>query len=263
MDTIILERIKRAIEPNMCITPRSTPVIWFGDYDHAAACTVSLNPSDIEFYKHPKKQEDYIIPANLLSGKDERLCSRSALNKADNEKLTDTDAEMVKDKCTKYFEVKPYMVWFGKLERFIKRFGNYSYFKSDDDTTGDKICVHLDLVQLASTPKWNDIPEEIRQKHLDKDLPVLQHLLEKNFDIMFLNGTTVVENVSKHLGIKLGNKTASFTNTNGRKVNVTAYYGKYKKIKVIGWNHYLQSPTIGSYKNVDLLCDAIKASVTP
>jgi hypothetical protein len=262
MDTIILERLKRAIEPDMCITPRSTPVIWFGDYDHARVCTISLNPSDKEFYKHPKKQKDYISPANLLSGKDERLCSRETLKKADHEKLTDADAEMAKDKCTKHFEVKPYMVWFGKLECFIKRFDHYSYFKSDDDTAGDKICVHLDLVQWASTPKWSALPEEIRQKHLDKDLPVLEYLLKKNFEIMFLNGTKVVENVSKQLGIKLESKVTSFQNTKGRKVKVIAYYGTYKKTKVVGWNYYIQSTAIGGYKNVDLLCDAVKASIS-
>jgi hypothetical protein len=253
MDMIILERIKRAIEPDMCITPRSTPVIWFGDYENAAACTVSLNPSDLEFYKHPKKQKDYISPANLLSCKDERLCSRETLKKEDHEKLTDTNAEMVKESCTNYFEKNPYKGWFDPFDKFIKRFGAYSYY--------DHTCVHLDLVQWATTPKWSDLSEETKQKHLDNDLPVLKHLLEKGFEVMFLNGSTVVENTSKCLDIQLEHKKAGFKNKNGRDQTITIYYGTYKKTKVVGWNTYLQSPSAGSHENIGLLCDAIKKNI--
>jgi len=43
---VIIERIKRKIEPEMYILSQSTPVIYFGNYDTAKACTVSINPSD-------------------------------------------------------------------------------------------------------------------------------------------------------------------------------------------------------------------------
>jgi len=65
---VIIERIKRKIEPEMYILPQSTPVIYFGNYDTAKACTVSLNPSD----------KDFVNNSNILLDNEnsERLCSR-------------------------------------------------------------------------------------------------------------------------------------------------------------------------------------------
>jgi hypothetical protein len=250
MDTIVIERIKRKIESGMCITPRSTPVIWFGDYDHAKACTISLNPSDIEFYKHPRNQEDYSKPENLLTGRHERLCSRMTLTKDDGEELTGANADMVKKQCTKYFETNPHKRWFNPFDVFIKRFGAYSYY--------DNTCVHLDLVQWATTPKWSEVPDALKQKHLDNDLPVLKHLLKKNFEVMFLNGQTVVENIEKCLDLRLEHKTADFKKKDGGNTTIHIFYGAYKKTKVIGWSAYLQSKLVGGYENIGSLCDVIK-----
>ena len=77
----------------------------------------------------------------------------------------------------------------------------------------------------------------VPEKHLKKDLPILEHLLKKDFDVMFLNGITVVENVRICLkNIKLEEKPIPFT-----KPKVVIYHGKYNNIKVVGWNLYLQS----------------------
>jgi hypothetical protein len=51
---MILERIKRKIDPGMYIVPQSTPIIYFGNYDAAKACTISLNPSNKEFVDDSK-----------------------------------------------------------------------------------------------------------------------------------------------------------------------------------------------------------------
>jgi len=65
---MIFERIKRKIDPNMYITPQTTPIVYFGNYDKAISCTISLNPSDKEFINNSKKLLDY--------DHKERLCSR-------------------------------------------------------------------------------------------------------------------------------------------------------------------------------------------
>jgi hypothetical protein len=115
----------------------------------------------------------------------------------------------------------------------------------------------LDLVQWA-TEKWSKVPITIARKHLINDLPVLKYLLTKDFEIMFLNGKTVVENVSNCLNITLKETSTIFKNTNNIDMRLIIYQGEYKKIKVVGWNIYLQSPAAGGYENKNILCDIIK-----
>jgi len=234
----ILERVKRPIEDNTHIIPGTTPVIYFGNYDNAKACTISINPSDKEF-KNDKGE--------LLENGKARLCSRKMLNVPDNEELSDSQAEEVIKYCNEYFDNNPYRRWFDPFDFFIKQFDEYSYYKN----SGYKTCVHLDLVQWA-TDKWRRLPEDIKYNHLNKDLPILKHLLnKKDFKIIFLNGITVVDNVKKGLDIKLEEKTDKF-----RKKTLKVYFGKYNEIAVIGWNLVLSH--IGGKKDIKELCRIIK-----
>jgi len=238
---MIIERIKRKIEPQMFIVPQSTPVIYFGNYDKARACTISLNPSKKEFVDNKD---------NLLVGKKERLCSRLRLNKKDADCLSNSDADIIIDCCNNYFRNNPYRNWFNKYEYMIKKFG-YSYF---NDT-----CVHLDLVQWSTSPFWDGLDDKIKAIHLKNDLPVLEYLLNnKKFEIIFLNGNTVVDNVKKYMkNITINEKDAIYCNKNSYSINIKVYIGNYKNIKIIGWSPYLQSPTIGGYDNIDILYDTI------
>jgi hypothetical protein len=239
--SMIIERIKRPIENNICITKGSTPIVYFGDYDSAKACTISLNPSDREFLDKNGR---------VLTGDKERLCSRIKLRKNDTEILTDNDAEIVLNYCKNYFKKNPYKNWFYKYDYIINKFG-YSFYNNT--------CVHLDLIQWATTPFWNDLSENIKLIHLKNDLPFLEHLLNKNFEIIFLNGSTVVSNVSRHLkSITLKEKELVYKNNNGNTRNIKIYIGKYNNIKIIGWSIYLQSPSVGGYNNIDILYDTIK-----
>jgi hypothetical protein len=238
---VIIERIKRKIDTGMNVVPQTTPIIYFGNYDTAKACTVSLNPSNKEFTDNTDR---------LLDEKNaERLCSRKKLNRADNEELNDAEAQTVLKYCRDYFKLRPYNMWFKPFNYFIERYGNYSYYK---DT-----CVHLDLVQWA-TEKWSKLPDSIRKKHLFDDLPVLKYLLNKDFEIMFLNGTTAVDNVRNCLNITLKEKSTVFRNTKDIERKLVIYHGEYNKMKVVGWNIYLQSAAAGGYENKSILCDIIK-----
>jgi hypothetical protein len=243
---MIIERIRRPIESGMCITEGSTPVIYFGDYDSAKACTIALNPSDKEF----------LVNGGMLTGKAERLCSRRTLGKNNGDLLTEEDAKKVLDYCKNYFSRNPFRDFFDPFNHFVKLFGNYSYY--------DGTCVHLDLVQWATTPKWGDIPSEIRDKHLEKDLSILEHLLNNNkFEVIFLNGSTVVSTIRDNLkGMNVNEKRAKFKNTKGKETNMTVYTGDYNNIKIIGWSLFLQNPPVGGdYKNIDLLYDTIKDKI--
>ena len=240
---MIIERLKRPIEKNMCITKGSTPIIYFGNYEKSKACTISLNPSSREF--HDKD-------GNILIGHKERLCSRIKLGKKDNEPLTDNDVEIVLKYCKNYFKINPYKNWFNKFDYIIKNFG-YSYY---NDT-----CVNLDLVQWATTPFWDKVDEKIKNIHLNNDLPVLEYLLKKDFEYIFLNGSTVVSNIIKHLKVNISEKDLIFENINGNKINIKLYAGEYINIKIIGWSIYLQSPAIGGYDNIDILYNTIKKAL--
>jgi hypothetical protein len=239
---MIIERIKRKIDPGMYIVPKTTPIIYFGNYDAAKACTISLNPSNKELVDNSDR---------LLDEKNaERLCSRKKLNRSDNEELNDDEVKTVLRYCTDYFKIRPLKAWFDPFNHFIERYGNYSYY---NDT-----CVHLDLVQWATYEKWSKVPITIAHKHLNNDLPVLKYLLTKDFELMFLNGTTAVENVSDCLNITLKETSTIFKNTNNVDRKLIIYHGKYNNIEIVGWNLYLQAAAVGGYENKNILCDIIK-----
>jgi len=242
---MIIERVKRKIEANLCIVPQSTPIVYFGNYDTSKACTISLNPSNKEFTDRSNI---------LLDHKNkERLCSRKRLKKQDIDELTDAEAELVLKYCTNYFNLRPYTLWFDTFNYFIEQYGNYSYYKGS--------CVHLDLVQWATSKKWNALSPDTRHKHLNNDLPVLKYLLNKDFETMFLNGSTVVNNIAECLSINLKSKTVLFTTVNNINRELVIYYGNYNKTNVIGWNLYLQSAAVGGNENKRVLCELIKKHI--
>ena len=73
-------------------------------------------------------------------------------------------------------------------------------------------------------------------------MPILEYLLKKGFEVIFLNGGTVVSNVNRYLrNINLSEKTALFINRNGISIDIKIYVGSYKSIKVIGWSTYSAS----------------------
>jgi len=248
---MIEERLKEKIISGMYITTRSTPVIWFGNYCKSQICTISLNPSDKEFYKQPKGVEDYVKIENLLKDKEERLCSRYKLNKNDNEQLNDDDIIIVKDYCNNYFQNRNYYKeWFDPFNDFLKEYGDYSYF--------DGSCVNLDIIQWATTPKWSGLSEDIREKHLNKDIHFLKYLLNnKDFKIIFLNGKSVVDTISEKFKLKLDEKKISYKNNKGKDKIIKIYLGKYNEAKVIGWNLYFQY-TFKNIENIKIFSELIK-----
>ena len=250
---IISERIKKPIESNMNITGGTTPVIYFGDFDSAKACTISINPSDREFLD----QE-----GNILSGGEERLCSRKKIGKKNEDTLSNDNVKSILNSCSSYFSNNPYRQWFNRMECMINKFG-YSYGYSYDGTNDylkKERCIHLNLIQWSTTPFWSKIgDDEIKKQHLYNDISILTFLLDsKRFENIIINGSTVANTLDEYLlEEKLQQKPLSFINTNDNRINFTKYTGNYKNMKIIGWSTPLQSPAIGSYANIKLLYEKL------
>ncbi|WP_128547816.1 hypothetical protein [Larkinella soli] len=240
MTNKILNRLGQSIPPNLSITPHTTPVAFFGDFDNASACTISINPSHCEFYNK----------TTILTGGKKRLISRKELNRHDSEELSQAEAKLVFDFCKNYFKTRPYKGWFNKYDEFLKLFG-LSYYNGS--------TVHLDVVQWATTPLWSSLTETQRQILLKNDLPFLISLLEKDFNLIFLNGNTVVSALQDFLGIQLVKKVAFFKpNSQSHAFRFNIYLGNYNNSKVIGWSPYLQSKAIPSYEDARQFAQAIK-----
>lgn len=233
---MLFERVQRSIPSDLFIVPQSTPIPFFGNYSSAKACTISINPSYREFSDR----------RGLLLKK-ERLTSRAQLKCADAQMLSVKEAQVVIQSCNMYFKNNPYRGWFDKYEEYIRHFG-YSYY--------DDSCVHLDLVQWATSPIWSRLPETVKNRLLQDDIPFLEHLIGKGFERIFLNGKTTVSQVASSMSIKLTGSQIKFQNR-----NATIYQGTLKNADVIGCSLYLQSQGVGGYKNVGELAEIVLASI--
>ncbi|UTC65117.1 hypothetical protein E4O00_02790 [Treponema sp. OMZ 788] len=217
----LLNLVCKPINPKLQITKKSTPIPFFGNYKKAKVYTISLNPSDREFYD--KKN-------NLLIGEKKRLCSREVFGKKDEDSLSENEGFQVLEACEKYFDNNPYRSWFDKFNRFLLSFdSSYSYYEGT--------VVALDLVQWATTAKWSALQEDIKNKLLESSLPYLKKLFaRRNIDKIFLNGKTVYSVIKKELNCNFIEKSIKI-----KEKNIKVYLGRFNNIDVIGWNIYLQS----------------------
>jgi hypothetical protein len=231
---VILNRVKRQIENDLNIMEGTIPIVYFGNYNSAKACTVSINPSQREF----------------LHGNEKRMCLRKEFKKKDSEELTLENAQTILEYCNSYFKRKNPNPWFNELECFIKFF-DYSYYNDS--------CVHLNLVQWCTTPIWSKIKDKnVKSEHLFNDIDVLETLLKnKNFEYIYLNGITVVSEFEKCFNtIKLDKKKETYRNK-----NVELYIGSHENTKILGWNLFLGKPPIRNEKDIKEFHELINNSL--
>lgn len=242
---MILQRMSQSIPPDQSVTPGTTPIVFFGDYKKASACTISINPSHCEFHGKNKI---------ILKGDGKRFISREELGRCDTDELSTDESKAALDYCTQYFKRNPYRRWFDKYEKFLNVF-DLSYY--------DGSVVHLDLVQWSTTPIWRELKESTRQGLLKRDLLFTKQLLEKHFDKIFLNGRTVVDAMVDTLKLTLVRHRSTYTRLSScRKQDFVTYCGQYKQSEIIGWSRYLQSPGVPGYADVNSLALAIKDKLT-
>ena len=149
------DRLRKS--PSHRSVPGSLPVLFFGDLFTARVATIGLDPSP---------QEDLDRQENELVGSQRRFETPSSLKASDRVSLTHELCQRAISTMQTYFQPgKPVHSWFRSLDRVAKGIG----FRYD---LGD--VVHLDLVQVATQPKWSCLaPNELAQLRAT-DEPFLQ-----------------------------------------------------------------------------------------
>ena len=217
---------ERVIERAMANYPQipqlvefSTPVVSFGYPKKATVATLGINPSSNEFQVGNGNK-------NPLTSAEKRLIDTIDLGVVKPKSLSRDQAIKLINGCYDYFNVKPYE-WFTKLEQIILAPSGYSYF--------DESACHLDLVQWATDPVWQSIKDKTITKALleaDKEFLEFQ-LKEYDFEIIFLNGGTVVKTV-KSLDLCEFKEAGSIEfNSKGTKSLIEV--GEYRGKRLIGW----------------------------
>jgi hypothetical protein len=162
----------------------STPVVSFGYPKNAKVATIGINPSSNEFQIGNGNK-------NPLPRDSKRLVDTESLDTSQPEALTREQAVKVIEGCYSYFEKNPYE-WFDDLQEYALTPTGTS-FKSGS-------ACHLDLVQWATDPVWQDkrMPKETKRHLLERDKDFLEYQLTAyDFKYLFLNGSTVLEQVEK------------------------------------------------------------------
>jgi hypothetical protein len=216
--------LKRIMQPHLIghhIVPGSTPVTSFGNPHTSRIATLGINPSSREFLNE----------AGTLLGKEEkRLTDLEMLRKLDQPILTESDAEQVISGCYNYFKTgNHYPSWFNAMEEFALAPMNATYFGDTPD------ACHLDLVQWATNPVWDQIDEpEIKANLLKSDKEFLhQQLTHYRFERLLLNGRTVINNFNE-LNLCTLREIAQVSFGNGEKKS-KIYLGKFESTEVIAW----------------------------
>ncbi len=228
----IEHRIRQPIPDDLCIVKNSIPVISFGDPSQAKVVTVSINPSDKEFLNDQKEE---------LVDNERRFETLTSLDISNLEEIPITQIEAIYQSCLNYFNKdnnphNPYKKWFNPLEKLLNNLG-VSYYNGS--------ACHLDLVQWATSTKWNDLGEDIQKKLLQADVPFLKKQLENNnnIEVILINGRTTFEAVKNELGINLNPLSELLIcQTRGKNQNYQIFKGLYKgRVRVIAWSAYLQN----------------------
>lgn len=225
----IEHRIRQPIPDDLYVVENSIPVIFFGNFERAKIATISINPSDKEFLNDSKEE---------LVGNLKRFETLTSLQTDSLENAPASKIEAVYSSCLNYFDTdkgQPYRRWFNTLENILKIL-KYSYY--------DSSACHLDLVQWATSEKWNKLDEDIRNRLLRSDVPFLKKQLEQNINIktILLNGRKTLETVKQTLELNLKPVNHKFIcKTRGNDKKYEMFEGTYRNnIKVIGWTAYLQ-----------------------
>ena len=163
------------------IVPGSTPVISFGNLYTAHTVSIGINPSVDEFMSRHK-------PRRLLEKSKKRLVDYETLDLKKGASLSHEQAERVLVGCFDYFKNNPYH-WFNKMEKYLINPSGASYF--------DGTAAHLDLVQWATDPVWQNIKDKsVSTSLIETDKALLLELLKSgNYKEILLNGATVVTTV--------------------------------------------------------------------
>lgn len=215
--TNILHYISQPIPKDSNIVQHSIPVVFFGDIEKAKFATISINPSDKEFYTNYKQY------------KEPRIINRQNLSKMDFDKLSVEDASKVYTSLINYFSTNPYRGWFNHLERFLSPLFNTSYYNGT--------MINLDICPWTTQKKWRNLSKHEKTNML-RNYNLLCDILNTNkYDAIFINGRHVKETLEQYLNITI----PSCCDTTVGKYTYQIYYYKYQNTIFIGSSAYINN----------------------
>jgi len=246
--SIFIERLKDLESADTDVILWGSPVLSFGNLNHAKIATIGLNPSNKEFVNSNGEE---------LTGINRRFPTLGSLGLSSWSEVEDEHIESITEYCFDYFKRNPYDGWFKKLDQLISGTSVSYYFPSLQ-------ACHLDLVPFATSCKWTDLPNNKRNELLELCRDSLGLLLkDSQINIILLNGRTVIDNFEKVTNIKLDVKAMPEWNLPRKDcgsvagfayeglVNEIGGFSLGKEVKVLGFNHNIQS-SYGVTKNVVL-----------
>jgi len=216
----VIERAMATYPDIPQIVEYSTPVVAFGYPKGARVATLGINPSSNEFQIGNGNKAP-------LSTSEKRLVDTQVLGLDNVKSLNRDQAIEVVNGCYSYFNNKPYG-WFDDLEKYVLKPTGFSYRNGS--------ACHLDLVQWATDPVWQDkcMPKENKKILLDSDKGFLEYQLSNyDFDYVFLNGSTVLEQVEKLNFVNLHKVGEVRFNKSGVTSRIVS--GEIGEKKFIGW----------------------------
>jgi len=234
----LIDRLNNPIISETKIITWSCPIPSFGDLYNSKIATVGLNPSNREFVDSS---------GNELDGNHRRFHTLKSLGIDSWSMIHESKVERIAEHCLNYFVRNPYDKWFKKLDYIISGTRLSYYFPS-------RQACHVDLIPYATSVKWVELSFNERYLILDLAGDTLGILLRDSpVELIVLNGQAVVDNIKKISKVEL-DKQHMPDWTLPRKSNggVAGYSYRgvieslgginlNRKIKVVGYNHNIQS----------------------
>lgn len=165
------------------------PVPYFGHAERARIASVGLNPSDKEFRDNRRR---------ALIDSRRRLATLDSLGLRDWSAAGAEECSAVAQACSGYFDSgsNPYWRWFKPLEAILEQAGR--------GTLKDGDACHIDLAPWATDKKWRKLGHAGQTAVVECGERVLKALLESaQFEVLLLNGVSVVEGLARATGVEL------------------------------------------------------------
>jgi len=214
----IIDFLKKPIPTNLGIVPQSIPVLFFGDIEQAEYATISINPSNREF-------EDKL--GALLETGFKRFVDRDNLEVPDIDSLSEYQAEKVYDSLCKYFDKRPYRLWFNKIDNVLNS-KRISYY--------DKSLLHLDITPYATGKKWSELNPSEKSALIKAGEDFSMKIIEEGrIKTLFVCGTEALTYVENYIA-SIGMQSLEHEKHPGYYIKT----GKIGNCKIIGWSRYLQ-----------------------
>ena len=204
--------LKRAMKPwpeyaRKFITSKSTCVTSFGDPSISRIATIGINPTTTEFLDRKSRSSDLAGSPIPLPQNRKRFVDYEILNKSEGAPLDVEEAMAVVRKCQDYFKGLR-TPFFTSLEENVLKNISKTFVYGEN-------AVHLDIVQWSTQIAWNEFRSanpEVATKLLEEDLLFLERQVkENNFDIVYLNGQTVMSELKKIMGEELDLRQFSYS----------------------------------------------------